>query len=126
MFHSWCEPAFFQYGTLTPDCPREIEVKTINGEFLLVQLGLLTGGMISERRDAGHAKQKPNASCPAKGADERLNTLLDEIRSRINRDESFAAIARDLNSRGVRGRYGGRWYPASVQAFAKRHLPFPG
>lgn len=125
MLHSWCEPAFFQYGALTPVRQREIEVKTIKSEFLLVQLALLTGGMILEHRDVRGAKQKRDASCHTRWADERLNTLPDEIRSRINRGESFAAIARDLNSRGVRGRYGGRWYPASVQAFAKRHPPFP-
>lgn len=34
--------------------------------------------------------------------------------------ETYASIAADLNLRGIRARYGGRWYSASVWAFLHR------
>ncbi|WP_440963996.1 recombinase family protein [Massilia sp. GER05] len=34
--------------------------------------------------------------------------------------ETYAAIAADLNRRGIRGRYGARWYSASVWALLHR------
>ena len=46
--------------------------------------------------------------------------LLVELFKRRDSGESFAAIAADLNRRGVRGRYGARWYTASVRAFLHR------
>jgi hypothetical protein len=46
--------------------------------------------------------------------------LLMELNTRRNSGESFAALAADLNRRGVRGRYGARWYTASVRAFLHR------
>lgn len=46
--------------------------------------------------------------------------LLLELFTRRDSGESFAALAADLNRRGVRGRYGARWYTASVRAFLHR------
>lgn len=46
--------------------------------------------------------------------------LLLELFMRRDSGESFAALAADLNRRGVRGRYGARWYTASVRAFLHR------
>lgn len=34
--------------------------------------------------------------------------------------ETYAAIAADLNRRGIRGRYGARWYSASVWTLLHR------
>jgi hypothetical protein len=48
--------------------------------------------------------------------------LLSELIGRRTRGESYAAIAIDLNRRGLRGRYGARWYTSSVRALIQRTL----
>lgn len=48
--------------------------------------------------------------------------LLSELIVRRTRGESYAAIAIDLNRRGLRGRYGARWYTSSVRALIQRTL----
>lgn len=39
-----------------------------------------------------------------------------------DRGMTFGEIAAELNTRGWRGRYGGRWYSASVRAYLLRHI----
>lgn len=46
--------------------------------------------------------------------------LLSKLMAQRARGESYGAIATDLNRRGVRGRYGARWYASSVRALLKR------
>jgi len=48
--------------------------------------------------------------------------LLSELVGRRTQGESYAAIALDLNRRGLRGRYGARWYTSSVRALIQRTL----
>lgn len=48
--------------------------------------------------------------------------LLPEIIARRARNESYFAIAIELNRRGVRGGYGARWYASSVSLLLRRAL----
>lgn len=46
----------------------------------------------------------------------RLAIRLDILRRRAQ-GKSFSAIARELNREGIKGRYGCRWYAASVRTY---------
>ena len=54
--------------------------------------------------------------CPEVRVTEIYDLLVSEVIARRARGESFAAIAADLNRRGVRGRHGARFYTSSVRA----------
>lgn len=51
-------------------------------------------------------------------------SLLERISERRARGESFSSIAAALNSEGVSGRYGGRWYASSVRVYMQRRSQF--
>lgn len=46
--------------------------------------------------------------------------ILSELAARRRGGETYAAMAMDLNRRGLRGDYGGRWYASSVRAALRR------
>lgn len=50
-----------------------------------------------------------------------IDCIRSELEVRRAGGESYAALAIDLNRRGLRGRYGGRWYTASVRALLQRN-----
>jgi len=92
-------------------------------EFMLRQLTELAMAM-RPKRSIGAALRIQKAQSDGLAVDidftQVEHRLLMELNTRRNSGESFAALAADLNRRGVRGRYGARWYTASVRAFLRR------
>lgn len=84
--------------------------KPADYSFMLRQLQEL-----AEAMQGASAPEEPDGQgrAPARqrDADELCFSALSARRAR---GESYGAIAADLNRRGIRGRYGARWYGASV------------
>ena len=84
--------------------------KPVDYSFMLRQLQVLSevmqAALLPDKQDGqGHT------SAGQQDADELCFSALSARRAR---GESYGAIAADLNRRGIRGRYGARWYGASV------------
>lgn len=86
-------------------------------DFLLMELHLMTAAIQQQKHQLG-MELRPNSVYIRD--DVRLQKIAIEIGERRQCGESLASIARELNRRGDKGKYGGRWYPASVGAYLKK------
>ena len=64
--------------------------------------------------DASHAAKQPVARIDA--SHYSVLEVEIEVARRFSMGESYNAIAHALNRKGLRGRYGGRWYGGTVRA----------
>lgn len=62
------------------------------------------------------------SNCPAPSPEPALVTELRRLRAA---GASFGAIAAAMNRRGLRGRMGGRWFPATVRQYLQPSKPLP-
>lgn len=66
-------------------------------------------------------RQQPGCAVATAVQCEKADALvLGEFLARRREGESYAAIALDLNRRGLRGRNGARWYASSVRTVLQR------
>ena len=62
------------------------------------------------------------SNCPAPPPEPALVAELRRLRAA---GASFGAIAAAMNRRGLRGRMGGRWFPATVRRYLQPSKPLP-
>ncbi|RJF92347.1 recombinase family protein [Noviherbaspirillum saxi] len=94
--------------------------------FLLDQMLALADAMRAQQVAAlGQARREAGtrAMCPRNAPHDTVTGIAAEILSRRSRGESLGSIAHALNCQGVKGRYGARWYTASVRAYLRRIRP---
>ena len=94
-----------------------------HGAFLFEQLWELSEWRrrLDSQRGVGAASWEQSTSSAGSGRGEGSEQLIAaEIIARRTRGDSFGAIARELNRRGHAGRYGGRWYGASVRHYFRK------
>lgn len=94
--------------------------KSSNSSFMLQQLHQLAGAMRGQplllNREGGATRSSGD------GTREFDKLTLATLAARRANGATYAAIAADLNKRGIRGRYGARWYSASVWKLLNRRL----
>lgn len=92
----------------------------IEPTFMLKQLIELSDAL-QIRQVSGKLPQVSSSHIGSEGkVDTTCSDIGLELAARRAGGESYAAIAIDLNRRGLRGRYGGRWYTSSVRALLQR------
>ncbi|WP_162256946.1 recombinase family protein [Noviherbaspirillum sp. Root189] len=100
--------------------PKEMKCNMNKGDFLVRQLSSLNGAM-------SNARAKELVGSPGEDALSRddlsgstMESAVLKILEQRAHGETLGSIAQSLNRLGIRGRYGGRWYMASVRAVLRR------
>jgi hypothetical protein len=93
--------------------------KTPDPTFMLKQLMAIAEA--SGAQQSGAPEHSSRASISGQSTMHGLDASdLLVLAARRARGETYAAIAADLNRRGIRGGYGARWYSASVWTLLHR------